>query len=453
MNVADRMRVTDWTSQLCVIGLFCLSVTAPAVYLGTSLPFFKIEQLLLPIVMGTYFWLLLAGVAQPIRFNTMLVIGFVFCLCNAISMWYGTAILGHTLVLRDLYELPKVFLPVIFFTIGYEAQLKESALLRLLAFFSAAILLVCLYAWSQFLGLGFAFGLNPYYSPGGHIDIALQYEQRVYATTGNSNVLGQLMTWCVVLLVLAALFRAGNTLRNILVALACLITLSMTGSRYGLLTVGLGFVLIIFSMATTRRNFAKFALILVLLPAFAWIYEGVAASNRKTLERYQTLENPLRVDSFRERIEGGWLEAWNDFKVSPVFGHGPSKARWQGRVIDSEFLDVLREKGSLGFLVFLGYYIYPLYLIWSRRRRTRATTVLVEQFPASFACLHAAFIMGILALVMDIGMVTFYTPFLQGFLWLWLGVGASCAAKLQTLSPAQEYSYAAPPLQPQHTLP
>src|SRR5262249_34931401 len=143
MTSADRLRITNGASQLCVIALFCLSVTAPAIYIGASLPFFKIEQLLLPLVLVIYLWLLLVGVARPIRYNTMSLIGLLYCLCNAISMWYGSQVSGHILVLRDFYELPKVFLPVLFFTIGYEAQLNESALRRLLAFFSVAILLVC----------------------------------------------------------------------------------------------------------------------------------------------------------------------------------------------------------------------------------------------------------------------------------------------------------------------
>jgi hypothetical protein len=39
--------------------------------------------------------------------------------------------------------------------------------------------------------------------------------------------------------------------------------------------------------------------------------------------------------------------------------------------------------------------------------------------------------MGGLALVMNIGMATFYMPFLQGFLWMWLGIGARCAMTIR----------------------
>src|SRR5262249_15841406 len=158
--------------------------------------------------------------------------------------------------------------PVAFFTIAYEADLSELSLRRLLAFFSFSILLVCFYAWGQFFGLGFAYKLNPYYSMGGHIDVALEYARRVYATIGNPNVLGSLMTWAVVLFLLAALFRVGNQLRNIGIAAACLITLVMTGSRYGLLSIGLGFLLILLLVATTRRQrLTRVGGLLALLPA------------------------------------------------------------------------------------------------------------------------------------------------------------------------------------------
>jgi O-antigen ligase len=101
------------------------------------------------------------------------------------------------------------------------------------------------------------------------------------------------------------------------------------------------------------------------LPTFVWTYQTVATSNRRTLERYETLKNPLQADSLRKRLDDLWLEAWSDFKTSPVVGHGPGKAFfiWHERFIDSEYLNVLREKGIVGFVVFLAYYLYPLYLI------------------------------------------------------------------------------------------
>ena len=433
MNTYDQATVRSWLSQACIISLVCISVTAPAIVISQTVPYFKVEALLIPVILAIYVWVLLIGIASPIRPNGLFIIGFLFFACNAFSLWYGARILGHPVLLRDLYELPKVWLPVAFFTIAYELALSESSIRRLFSFFSISILLVCVYACSQFLGLGFTFKLNPYYSMGGHIDVALEYERRVYATVGNPNVLGELMTFCVVLFILAALFRVGSLLRNILVAASCLITLAMTGSRYGLLNITFAFLLIFLIAATaSRRRLARVAAFLVLLPAFGWVLVAVAASNPQTLERYQTLKEPLRIDSLRERVEGGWLQGWSDFKSSPFFGHGPGKAFLfpHDRVLDSEYLSVLREKGSIGFFVYLGYYLYPIYLTWRGRQAIRVSNLLTERAPAHVVCVNAALAMGTLALVMNIGMSTFYTPFLQGFLWLWLGIGAGCAARL-----------------------
>jgi hypothetical protein len=60
-------------------------------------------------------------------------------------------------------------------------------------------------------------------------------------------------------------------------------------------------------------------------------------------------------------------------------------------------------------------------------------------------CINASFIMGALALVMAIGMSTFYTPFLQGFLWLWLGIGAGAALRLNSASVARSATEATAP--------
>ena len=426
MNSTDTWKVRECAVQLSVALLLCVSVTAPAISLTSALPYFKAEQLLLPVVVLAYLWLLLAGVTRTIRINGMFLIGFLYCVCNAISIWYGGVIIGHTVIVRDFYELPKVLLPVAFFTIAYEAELSEVALRRLVAVFSLAILPVCFYAWAQFAGLGFTYSLNSYYSGGGHIDQALQYAGRVYSTMGNPNVLGQLMTWCATLYILATLFRVGSRFRNLFVAFACVVTLVMTGSRYGLLTLSLGFVLLFALLSFAgRKRLLQLGILLLLVPVFAWTYQTVATTNRQTLQRYQTLKDPLQIDSLRERLDDVWRQEWKDFSESPVFGHGPAKSFYTSGFSDSEYLGVLREKGLLGFFVFLGYYLYPLFLLGKAERYAlRQDSELAVNMPANLVVLHAAMLMGVLALVMNLGMATFYSPFLQGFLWLWLGLGA-----------------------------
>jgi hypothetical protein len=356
-------------------------------------------------------------------------------------MWYGAEILGHPVIARDLYELPKVWLPVAFFTAAYEAELSEASLQRAIKVLSVAILPVCFYAWAQFAGLSLSYALNPYYSSGGHIDQALQYAGRVYSTMGNPNVLGQLMTWCVVLFVLVAVFQVGHRAWNIGVASCCLITLAMTGSRFGLLTASLGLVLVFMVVSSRRRrNLAQIGLILLLVSIFAWTYRAVASSNRRTLERYQTLRDPLNIDSLRQRLDDVWQDEWQEFTKSPLLGHGPVKALDRRGYYDSEYLGVLQEKGVIGLLVFLGYYLYPLY----RLRKGQKALALSDRdvsvlAPAAATTIHAAFIMGGLALVMNVAMSTFYSPFLQGFLWLWLGIGTRSALTIREWAPSSAF--------------
>src|SRR5215470_9610617 len=100
----------------------------------------------------------------------------------------------------------------------------------------------------------------------------------------------------------------------------------MTGSRFGLLNLAIGFVLLLLLLGSSaRRRFARFSLLLLVVPVIVGVYQAVASSNLRTLERYQTLQEPLRVDSFRQRVDDLWLEAWGDFKRSPLVGHGPGK--------------------------------------------------------------------------------------------------------------------------------
>jgi O-antigen ligase len=433
MNEIDRKLLTQRLSEFAMIAMLSSAVIAPAIVFSSALPFFKVEQLLIPVFGFVYLWMVLVGIARPIRLNALFVAGFVYFLCTIISIWYGATVLGHPVVLRDFYELPKVWIPVIFFTFGYESRLSEESYRKLILAFSFPVVLICLYAWAQFANLGFTYKLNAFYSSGGHIDLALRYARRVYATMGNPNALGQLMDLCALLFLLAFLYRVGNRMVNLLVAFACVITLVMTGSRFGLVAAALGLLLVAILVSYAgRRELAKLGLLLAFLPVFVWVYQAVATSNRRTLERYETLRNPLEIDSLRERVDLLWKVEWRDFAESPVVGHGPAKSVFTLGYTDSEYMEVLRSQGLLGLVFFLGYYLVPLYLIVRSLRAYRARAKLIStQCSATIVCAQFGVIVGVLALFMNIPMSTFYNPFLQGFLWLWLGVSAQAAKALR----------------------
>jgi len=417
-------------AEFALAALVFTCLTFPAITLSSSLPWFRPEQLALLPIGFAYLWALLAGAARPLRWNGLMLVGLVYSLCLLLSVFYGTAVLGHEFLVRDLYEIPKALLPVAFFTFGLEVALDERSILRILNYFSAAMLLVCLYAWAQWINLPIATRLAVLYSGGEHVEGSLSHYRRVYSTMGNPNVLGQLLSWAIVAFTLAALFRVGPRLRNLLLTFACLVTLAMTGSRYGLLNTGLGLALIFFlPMPAKQRRFAVFALGAVLLPVFVVTAVTVAQRNQATIDRFQTLRDPMHADSLRDRLDNLWRDAGNEIAQSPLFGHGPAKSIFSEVFTDSEYLDILKEVGLLGFFVYLAYYLVPLRTLWRGLRAGAAT--FDGEVPAVLWALRFSFVMGVTALVMNIGMSTFRNQPLQGFLWLCLGIGASAGLSLE----------------------
>jgi O-antigen ligase len=428
-GLKSETRISQSMAQTSIIMLLCAAILVPGITFSQALPWFKAEQVLLPVIFLGYGLLLLAGFARTIRFNGMFVIASLYTFSIILSIWYGSVVLGQSVILRDYYEFPKIWLPAIFFTVGYEAELSEKSIRRVLTFLAAAIALVALYAWGQWASLGITFKIDPYYSAGEHINGALARYRRVFSTMGNANVLGQLMTWSVAAYLLAFLSGVGNRARNLAVVFVCLVTLAMTGSRYGLLTTSLAVVMVLaLQSASGRRRGGQLVLLLLLIPVFALTIQTVATTNKSTIERFGTLQRPMEVDSLRTRLDELWKDAGNDFAQSPFLGHGPAKKIYTDIITDSEYLDVLKEFGIIGFCIYLAYYLFPLHLLWKGLRSAkRAGPWLEDRLPAHTMAVRLSFIMIVTAMVMNIGETTFYSQVLQGFLWIWMGIGARSA--------------------------
>jgi hypothetical protein len=423
--------LAPFLGQLCVILLICAPILFPALRIAISddLPMVKTEVAALPIVFIVYLWLLLAGEARLVQPNGMFLIGALFTFSVILSIWYGSSALGETVILRDFLEIPKLWLPIIFFTLAYEARLSEAALRRLLDFLALTVVPLCLYAWAQWGDLSVSHWLDNFYWAGEKGASALSYARRVYSTMGNANNFAELLTWLISAFLLALLLCPAKRTRYVLLALACLVSLTMTGSRYGLLDTTFALILI-FAMnyASKGRKFSQWALPLALLPLFAGVFLAVSSSNERNLERFQTLDNPWQTDSFRERVDVLWRDAIRDFLQSPVLGHGPAKNVFNAVITDSEYLDVLKEFGVMGFLFYLAYYLFPLFLVWRGMRAGQRTGPTLEQrLPSNFLAMRLSFVMILTALLMNIGMSTFRNFLLQPFLWMWMGLGVRAA--------------------------
>jgi O-antigen ligase len=433
----ERFRLGRVVLRNCLILLICLSILAPPIPSGGTFPFLKAEEVLIPIIFALYAWLLMAGFVPMFRWNGMFLIGALFSVCILFSIWYGAAALDQSVVARDFYEIPKVWFPVAFFTIAYETNLSEYGMRQLFYAYRFAILLVCLYAWAQWRGMPFTQTLNGLYSGGVH-DQALFLTRRVYSTMGNPNVLGLLLSWAVVCFTLALLAKVGSRVVNGVMLLAAGVTIAMTASRYALLASAAGiaavFAITLASSSFNRKRSLQLGLLIFVLPLLALVATVVLQSNPHALARYQDLEHPGQVDSVRQRFDDLWRGALADFARSPVLGFGPAKARFSGIITDSEYLDVLKQFGIIGFAAYISFFLYPLSRLWLGLRTARKLPPSLEPHTRSqVLVLHFTFVLVILALLMNVGASTFYNLFLQGFIWLWLGVGARAATNIGSL--------------------
>jgi O-antigen ligase len=433
--LGERADLGQRLQRFAVIVFMPISIVAPVVRLNEDF-WVKIEFFLLPLVALVYLWLLLAGLARPIRPNILFIVAPIMCICVVLSLLYGTEILGHPLLGRDFFELPKTIIPVLFFTLAYEADLSEASLRTLLIGLIPAIIVICIYGYGQWFDMGFTRALQPLYTGGLHDDGALAHYRRVYSTQSNPNHLGMLMTWMIVTLSLGALLRIGSRFWNLLLLPASIVTLAMTGSRYGLLSASFAMILLFLMPSSTKTSGTKRRKILIAtLPVLATIFLTVVFSNRATLDRVQMLGTPLQEGSVRLRLDILWAQASSQFLESPIFGHGPAKAIFSDIWTDSEYLVILKQFGLLGLAPYLCYFLVPLWIVWKGVRRVpSAGGVLEREWPATYWALSVSFIMIVTVMVMNIGMDAYYNYSILAYLWMWMGIGASCARRVQAIS-------------------
>ena len=429
-----RQALRGRLGEIAVFTMFFVALVVPQVPVTSDLNV-RSELIALAVFMGIYGWMLLAGLVRQLHFNGMFVAAFLFCTSVIISIVYGTDVLHHQLLFRDYFEIPKVWLPAFYFTLTYEMDLSESALRRFLNFLVVPTALVCLYAWAQHQDLDIAYRLNPYYTGGDHVDLALLRYSRVYSTFGNPNLLGQFLSWTLITYTTAFLFQVGNRVRNVGVTLVCMTTMVLTSSRYALLATGLGLILILFLAASARRAAVKFVALFLLLGAFSYTFITVQRSSRATQRRFEELRHPSEVNSLRLRLDGLWLEAGDFITSSPLVGHGPAKQIFTGVFTDSEYLDILKQFGVVGFIPYICFYLWGLYyMVKGLRAGKRLRPFFEERFAANFMMVRAGIVIVLMALFMNIGMFTYLNWPLMGFLWMMIGLCVRSANSVSALA-------------------
>lgn len=161
---------------------------------------------------------------------------------------------------------------------------------------------------------------------------------------------------------------------------------------------------------------------------FGGLFAWVERNSYWAAFRFQELQNPLQVSSLRGRLDYLWVEAFDYVKSSPWVGHGPAKRLFFEVYTDSEYLDILKFYGAIGFLAYLAYYFWPLRQLSKAFRALRAANSdLQNRLTANLLALRAGLVMFCMALFMNIGEFTFYNAFLLAFLWIWGGLAVRAA--------------------------
>jgi O-antigen ligase len=416
--------------QLSVLVLLVACLLTPSISVSADMKL-PLEVFLLPLILYLYFLLVCIRKARPPRACFVHICGALLSLSILVSIFYGSTYLHHALLIRDYYDSVKVWLPVLFFTIAYQADFDEQATRRFLAVFSVATLLICLYGWAQFLDARVADKLNFYYLGGEHHDIDLQLERRVYSTFGNPNVLGQFLSCALICYVLVYVSRFGSRIKSAAITLAIITGLVLTGSRYALI-VSLGSMLLVLLLTLDEpKRTVRLASSTLLLVSLAFAFVMTQKVDRDATNRFQELSNPAEIQSLRGRTDVLWMDALAYFEISPVLGHGPAKVVFT-EVTDSEYLDVLKSYGILGFSFYFAMHLWVLIQLWRGLRVNRLSGGRIDElFRADLLLVRLGFVLILAGLAMNIGMATYFNWKLGSFFWLVLGLTVRAAHRME----------------------
>ena len=145
-------------------------------------------------------------------------------------------------------------------------------------------------------------------------------------------------------------------------------------------------------------------------------------------KRFDELQNPLQVASLRDRLDLLWVDAIDYFLSSPIVGHGPAKAIFREVFTDSEYLDILKWYGVVGFVIYLGYYCWPmLRLRKGLNDSDRLGPRLEHHLQANLLVTRFGFVALWMALFMNIGMFTCFNWYIMGYLWVLTGISVRAA--------------------------
>lgn len=423
-------------AEICVFALVTTILLTPAIQPFRGFPSIRLEQILVVGICYLYLIALMAGGAHRPEYHYPYLWLILFSVLVMGSLVYGAVFLKQEIIGRDYYEVPKIWLAVLLFMIGFEARLGEKSLRRFLVVLGLCTVTICAYAAAQYWRLpGVDVLDNFYFLTEDNYNGMIRYG-RIYATFGNANVLGQFLSCMTICYITAVLGRVGRRMWSTILTLLAMLVLTLTASRYGLISTSFGSLLVLALVGFSgRRNSARIAAFFLLCSALAGIYVTTEKGSPYIQARSEELRHPEEVRSVRDRLDNLWLDSYDDLKVSPILGYGPSKKRYGEAVTDSEDLDVLRRYGLLGFAVYFSVFLWVLIKLFRGLKAIKSLVRSQESaWSANVLMVCAGFVLTLMDIGMNIGMSTFYNFQFGSFFWLFLGLATRSAQTVTQVS-------------------
>jgi len=279
----------------------------------------------------------------------------IFGLAIICSMTYATLVKGYPFLLRDSFELVKLFEYFLIFSFVASLKIPYKDFRRYCTVALVIFLLSALFGFAQYMNL---FNINasvsPYYAPT-QMDGLLAHG-RITGTTGNPNQFGALMVFAATLALSLALFserRKTRTFPGPPTKAFCL-SVFLTLSRSSVIILVGAFSLVLLmrypvKIKTFMKNSWKLLTVFLVLALTGIVLVSIAPD--KFVARIDTLRSISSQASWQIRLLM-WSENLEIWKESMIFGWGSGKAGMP-TIVDNEWVLLLRRYGIVGLTIFI----------------------------------------------------------------------------------------------------
>lgn len=346
--------------EALVFPFLLVAILMPPLQLSPQLPHIRLEVYILSLL--SLFIVLKKMVDRnydELRTNGMIIWFVFFVIAVIASIGYSFLILGQDLIVRDFYEIIKIIIYFLFFTLFATLDFSNKQLIKIYGLVILLFIISALIGFAQYLDLGQINQLfSPHYAPTQAHRILDHH--RITGTAYSPVEYGAIM-------VLAASIALANAFyyskRNWKIYSWCsffifTLALIMTQARAAYIAYLVAvFVLIFYGLMKGIKSKEKLKSIMlaVLILGFILVIAIIIAP-QEFFVRAQFMLNMPTDPSWQSRLVK-WQEHISLWRESPIFGLGPDKTALTYNYVENEWLLVLRRYGLLGITAFIAFWV------------------------------------------------------------------------------------------------